>query len=55
MQNSVQISGNTFNPYTVIKLELKGTKDTRTATDAISILFSELDIPPLGVQLSTLD
>ncbi|KAL4481357.1 hypothetical protein ABPG72_010510 [Tetrahymena utriculariae] len=48
-QSSVSIPAKTFSPYTIIKLTLQVSKDTRQSSDFTFCYFSELDIPPLFV------
>ncbi|KAL4469830.1 hypothetical protein ABPG72_013573 [Tetrahymena utriculariae] len=48
-QSSASIPAKTFSPYTIIKLTLQVSKDTRQSSDFTFCYFSELDIPPLFV------
>jgi len=53
--SQVSIPKNTFNPYSIIQLSLHGSKDSRSASSSIHIMFEEFDLPPVTAKVSVID
>jgi len=53
--SQVIIPKRTFNPYTIIRLILFGSKDSRSAQSSINIIFEEFDLPPVTTIVSVID
>ena len=53
--SQVSIPKRTFNPYTFILLNLQGSKDSRSASSLIYVIFGEFDLPPLTAVVSVID
>ena len=44
-----------FNPYSIILLNLQGSKDSRSASSSIYVIFEEFDLPILTSIVSVID
>ena len=53
--SQVSIPKRSFNPYSFIKLNLHGSKDTRSASSSIHVIFEEFDLPPISAKVSVID
>ncbi|KAL4504648.1 hypothetical protein ABPG73_021495 [Tetrahymena malaccensis] len=53
--NNPLIPADTFNPYTVIRIQAQAKKDTRSSQDFVIVLFTEFDLPLLDVSLNLID
>ena len=51
----VSIPKRTFNPYSFLLLNLQGSKDSRSASSLIYVIFGEFDLPPLTAIVSVID
>ncbi|KAL4499740.1 hypothetical protein ABPG72_017280 [Tetrahymena utriculariae] len=53
--NNPQILPDTFNPFSVARVQVQGKKDSQSSQDFIIVLFTEFDLPLLDVQLGLTD
>ena len=53
--SQASIPKRTFNPYTFIQLNLHGSKDSRSASSSIYVIFEEFDLPPVTAIVSVID
>jgi len=51
----VSIPKRTFNPYSFIQLNLLGSKNSRSASSSIYVIFDEFDLPPVTTIISVID
>ena len=53
--SQISIPKRTFNPYTFILLNLYGSKDSRSVSSLIYVIFGEFDLPPVIAIVSVID
>jgi len=53
--SQISIPKRTFNPYTFILLNLHGSKDSRSVSSLIYVIFGEFDLPPVIAIVSVID